>query len=255
MTREGRQNATLSQLLMQESVLTSDLATSSDVSLVTIRKNLTELGKAGELYRSHGKVILIDPFTNNRSANEKEELEAEEKQLIGTEAVKPLMKDDPIILVSETTVHVLACNIHAENRLTIVLASLQATVTLAANGNIDIIQLGGVARHSNVLVIGQYSMEILRGYSFTKLFLGMDDIDPDLGISTADMREAKLSRNMMNIAQKTIILADSSKFGRHGLARISGLEDVDIIIADAKIPWFVANKIGEMGTELIIAGS
>lgn len=88
MTKEDRQNAILDQLLTQEFVLVSDLATSLDVSLVTIRKDLTELEKAGKLYRSHGKAILINPFTNNRSVNEKEKLKAEEKQLIGAEAVK-----------------------------------------------------------------------------------------------------------------------------------------------------------------------
>ena len=165
------------------------------------------------------------------------------------------MKDDSIILASGTTIHALACNIHAESRLTIVSASLQATMTLAANDNIDIIQLGGMVRHSSVSVVGQYSMEILRGCSFTKLFLGVDGIDLDFGISTTDMREAELNRSMMNAAQKTIVLADSSKFGRRGFAKISGLEDVDIIITDAKIPQFVANKIEEMGIELIIAGS
>ena len=87
MTKEDRQNAILDQLLTQESVLVSDLVTSLDVSLVTIRKDLTELEKAGKLYRSHGKAILINPFTNNRSVNEKEKLKAEEKQLIGAEAV------------------------------------------------------------------------------------------------------------------------------------------------------------------------
>ena len=46
MTKEDRQNAILDQLLAQESVLVSDLATSLDVSLVTIRKDLTELEKA-----------------------------------------------------------------------------------------------------------------------------------------------------------------------------------------------------------------
>ena len=110
MTKEDRQNAILDQLLTQESVLVSDLATSLDVSLVTIRKDLTELEKAGKLYRSHGKAIHINPFTNNRSVNEKEKLNAEEKQLIGAEAVKLLVKDDSIILASGTTIHALACN-------------------------------------------------------------------------------------------------------------------------------------------------
>ena len=96
------------------------------------------------------------------------------------------------------------------SRLTIVSASLQATMTLAANDNIDIIQLGGMVRHSSVSVVGQYSMEILRGCSFTKLFLGVDGIDLDFGISTTDMREAELNRSMMNAAQKSTNLCEST---------------------------------------------
>lgn len=255
MTKEDRQNAILEQLLVQESVLVSDLATSLDVSLVTIRKDLTELERAGKLYRSHGKAILINPFTNNRSVNEKEKLNAEEKQLIGAEAVRLLVKDDSIILASGTTIHALACNIQPAGRLTVVSASLRATMTLAADDNIDIIQLGGMVRHSSISVVGQYSMEILRGCSFSKLFLGVDGIDLDFGISTTDMREAELNRVMMQAAQKTVVLADSSKFGRCGFARISRLEDVDIIITDSKVPQTVVKKIEEMGIDLIIAGA
>ena len=133
MTKEDRQGAILEQLLSQESVLVSDLAASLDVSLVTIRKDLTELEKAGKLYRSHGKAILINPFTNNRSVNEKEKLNTEEKQLIGSEAVKMLVKNDSIILASGTTIHALACNIQPEGKLTVVSASLQATMSLSGN--------------------------------------------------------------------------------------------------------------------------
>lgn len=254
MTKEDRQNAILEQLLAQESVLVSDLASSLDVSLVTIRKDLTELEKAGKLYRSHGKAILINPFTNNRSVNEKEKLNAEEKQLIGAEAVKLLVKNDSIILASGTTIHALACNIQPEEKLTVVSACLQATMTLAGNENVDIIQLGGMVRHSSVSVVGQYSMEILRGCSFSKLFLGVDGIDFDFGISTTDIREAELNRAMMQAAQKTIVLADSSKFGRRGFAKISNLDEVDLIITDAKVPQAVVRKIEELGIDLIIAG-
>lgn len=254
MTKEDRQSAILEQLLSQESVLVSDLAASLDVSLVTIRKDLTELEKAGKLYRSHGKAILINPFTNNRSVNEKEKLNTEEKQLIGSEAVKMLVKNDSIILASGTTIHALACNIQPEGKLTVVSASLQATMSLSGNENIDIIQLGGMLRHSSASVVGQYSMEFLRGCSFSKLFLGVDGIDVDFGISTTDIREAELNRAMMQAAQKTIVLADSSKFGRRGFAKISGMEDIDTIITDAKIPHAVAKCIEEMGIDLIIAG-
>lgn len=253
MTKLERHTFILEELLKQGSLLVSELAERLDVSSVTIRKDLTELERAGKLYRSHGKAILINPFANNRSVNEKEGLNAEEKQQIGLEAAKLVSPNDSILLASGTTIHALARNLHATDKLTVVSASLQATELLAQNDNIDIIQLGGVVRHSSLSVVGQYADMILKGCSFSKLYLGVDGIDLDFGISTTDMNEAELNRSMIRTAQKTIVLADSSKFGRRGFARICSMDDVDMIITDSHISAQLVREIEELGIELIIA--
>ena len=254
MTKEERHTYILEQLMKQSSVQVSELAELLNVSSVTIRKDLTELEKNGRLYRSHGKAILINPFANNRSVNEKESLNAEEKQLIGMEAAQLVVPNDSILLASGTTIHALARNLRPADKLTVVSASLQATEFLAENENIDIIQIGGNVRHSSLSVVGQYSEMILRSCSFSKLFLGVDGIDLEFGISTTDMREAELNREMIHTAQKTIVLADSSKFGRRGFARICGMDDVDMIITDAHVSPTIAAAIEELGIDLVIAG-
>jgi len=99
--------------MKQSSVQVSELAELLNVSSVTIRKDLTELEKNGRLYRSHGKAILINPFANNRSVNEKESLNAEEKQLIGMEAAQLVVPNDSILLASGTTIHVEAFGVTA----------------------------------------------------------------------------------------------------------------------------------------------
>ena len=253
MTKLERHTFILEELLKQGSLLVSELAERLDVSSVTIRKDLTELERAGKLYRSHGKAILINPFANNRSINEKEGLNAEEKQQIGLEAAKLVSPNDSILLASGTTIHALARNLHTTDKLTVVSASLQATELLAQNDNVDIIQLGGVVRHSSLSVVGQYADMILKGCSFSKLYLGVDGIDLDFGISTTDMNEAELNRSMIRTAQKTIVLADSSKFGRRGFARICSMDDVDMIITDSHISAQLVREIEELGIELIIA--
>ena len=255
MTKEERHTYILEQLMKQSSVQVSELAELLNVSSVTIRKDLTELEKNGRLYRSHGKAILINPFANNRSVNEKESLNAEEKQLIGMEAAQLVVPNDSILLASGTTIHALARNLRPADKLTVVSASLQATEFLAENENIDIIQIGGNVRHSSLSVVGQYSEMILRSCSFSKLFLGVDGIDLEFGISTTDMREAELNREMIHTAQKTIVLADSSKFGRRGFARICGMDDVDMIITDAHVSPTIAAAIEELGIDLVIAGA
>lgn len=67
------------------------------------------------------------------------------------------------------------------------------------------------------------------------------------------MMEASLNRIMINTAQKTIVLADSSKFGRRGFSKIAEMEDVDHIITDSGIQPSTASRIEEMGIELTIA--
>ncbi len=253
MTKEERQNTILDYLLKSGSVQVSDLAITLAVSSVTIRKDLTELEKEGKLYRSHGRAILINPFTNNRSVNEKEKYYAEEKNLIGMEAARLITSNDSIVLASGTTIHAFARCINPIGKLTVVSASLQATETLAMMNDVDIIQLGGVVRHSSLSVVGKYSEDILMGCSFSKLYLGVDGIDFDFGISTTDLREAELNRQMMLTAQKTIVLADSSKFGRRGFAKIANLEDIDMIITDSNVSPSIVKRLEELGIELIIA--
>lgn len=253
MTKEERHELILETLIKHESVQVSDLSTLLEVSAVTIRKDLTELEKENKLYRSHGKAILINPYINNRSVNEKEKLASDEKNHIGKTAAAMITKDDSIIIASGTTVHALARNIRPIHKLTVISASLQVSEILANNEAIEIIQLGGTLRHSSNSVVGKYAEGILSSFCCSKLFLGVDGIDLEFGITTTDVREADLNKEMMRIAQKCIVLADSSKFRRRGFSKIANIEEVDIIITDAGIPDSIARRIEEMGIELVIA--
>ncbi|MBR5638763.1 MAG: DeoR/GlpR transcriptional regulator [Muribaculaceae bacterium] len=253
MLKKKRQEQILEVLLKEEAISVAELAEMLDVSQVTIRKDLTELEQANKLYRSHGKAIIINPFTFNRSVNEKEKIAVEQKEAIGREAAKLIDKDDSIIIASGTTIHALARNIKPKHRLTVVSASLPASDILSQDENNDIIQLGGTVRHSSLSVVGQYSKQILENCSFSKLFLGVDGIDFDFGFTTTDMREAELNQQMMRSAQKVIVLADSSKFGKRGFAKIGNIDDIDLIITDAGVSANVINQINEHGIDLIIA--
>ncbi|MDY6251946.1 MAG: DeoR/GlpR family DNA-binding transcription regulator [Bacteroidales bacterium] len=253
MIKDKRHALIMSTLLKKGTVQVTELAEALGVSSVTVRKDLTELEKSNKLYRSHGRAILLNPFANNRSVNEKEKLAPEQKNNIGREAAKLICADDSICIGSGTTVHALARNIVPMHRLTVVSASLQVSEILAQNENIDIIQLGGQLRHSSLSVVGKYSGMILRDCSFSKFFIGVDGIDFDFGFSTTDLREAELNRLMMKAAQKTIVLADSSKFGRRGFAKIGDLEEIDLIITDSDISPKNVKRIHDLGIDLVIA--
>jgi DeoR/GlpR family transcriptional regulator of sugar metabolism len=254
MTKEQRHETIMEELIKHGSVLVTDLVRLLDVSAVTVRKDLTELEKGDKLYRSHGKAVLVNPYINNRPVNEKEKLATDEKHAIGREAARLITRNDSICIASGTTVHALARNIVPIHKLTVVSASLPVSNILSAHENIDIYQLGGLMRHSSLSVVGEYAARFMAECSFSKLYLGVDGIDIDYGITTTEIREATLNKMMIAAAQKTIVLADSSKFGRRGFAKIADIDAVDVIITDAGISPKMIKKIEDLGIELIIAG-
>lgn len=253
MTKEERHSIILDLLMQHNSILVTDLAEHLNVSSVTIRKDLTDLEKEKKLYRNHGKAILINPYINDRNVNEKEKFYIEEKRLIGMQAASLITSKDSILIASGTTMHALARCIQTTDKLTVITASLQVAHILSKDKNIDIIQLGGMLRHSSLSVVGKYAEAALSDFSCSKLYIGVDGIDLDFGITTTDMMEASLNRVMMQTAQKTFVLADSSKFGRRGFSKIADMEDIDQIITDSKIPPTTAKRIEEMGIILTIA--
>ncbi len=252
MTKEERHAIILESLKLHNSVQVTDLADKLNVSSVTIRKDLTELEKEKKLYRNHGSAILIDPYINNRNVLEKEKLYVEEKKLIGECAAQLITPKDSILIASGTTVHALARAIKSQDRLTVITASLEVATILSQNQNIDIIALGGSMRHSSLSVIGKYAEQMLSDFYCSKLFIGVDGIDLDFGITTTNMTEASLNRVMIQTAQKTIVLADSSKFGRRGFSKIADIEEIDHIITDSHINPKDAQRIEDLSIKLTI---
>lgn len=255
MTKEERHNLIIQTLYRQQSASVGELSELLEVSAVTIRKDLSELETLKKLYRSHGNAILINPYIANRTISEKAKLSSNEKNLIGHYAASLITRDDSIIIASGTSVLALANNIEPIHHLTVVTSSLNVAETLGVNEKIDLIQLGGSVRPSSLSTVGRAAESQLKEISCSKLFMGVDGFDPCHGISNTDIREADLIRFMMQAAQQTIVLADSTKFGRRGFAKIASLDDVDMLITDSRLSDKAASALEEMGVDLRIVGS
>lgn len=230
-----------------------DLAKQLDVTAVTVRKDLKILEEKGMLYRTHGSASPVNPHPGDRHVTEKAKINPDEKRRIGSAATHLIKNNDSIIINSGSTICAFAEQIEPVEGLTIVSASTKATMILGEMDSINLIQLGGIYRKKSTSVIGSYTQSFLRDVTCSKLFLGVDGIDIDFGITTSNIEEAELNKAMMDVVSKTIILADSSKFGRKGFGKICDIDKIDVIITDSGISSSMAKKIEEQGIELIIA--
>tara|TARA_R110002049_G_C9162768_1_gene561112 strand:+ start:3747 stop:4514 length:768 start_codon:yes stop_codon:yes gene_type:complete len=229
-----------------------DLGYEFNISLVTIRKDLKLLEEKKLLFRSHGKAIPVNPYIIENPVKIKEKINSTEKSKIAIAAAKSLEPHDSIIIASGTSVIEFSRRIKAVEGLTVLTASLSTAIILSKIKGIDVMQLGGMVRPSSASVIGPVGEKMLAEFSFTKLFLGVDGIDLDYGLSTTNLMEASLNKEMIKASQMIIVLADSSKFNKKGFGRICGLEDVDQIITDAGIDEKTKHRLFELGIDLKI---
>ncbi len=228
------------------------LAEQLKVSEVTIRKDLSALEQQNKLYRAHGSAILISPYISDRHVNEKEKHNVAEKRAIGLRAAKAITRDDSIIIASGTTMLAFAREIAPNGKLTVITSAVAVSSILSNKSGIEVVQLGGILRDSSVSVVGNFAKDMLGNFSCSKLYVGVDGIDPDFGLTTTNLMEAELNRAMMLAAQKTIVLADSTKFGRRGFSKIFDLGEVDEIITDSNVQPRFLHELRERGIEVAV---
>lgn len=230
-----------------------DLSSFLNVSLVTIRKDLTLLEEQGYLFRTHGGASKQARYAFEQNVSEKENIFVEEKKRIAFRALDFVNNSDFIILASGTTIHYLARIISNFDNLTVLTPSLKVALELCKEKNINTVHLGGEVRKSSTSTVGTIAENVLKNFSCNKLFLGVDGIDIDFGISTSNASEAYLNQKMIEQSDKVIILADSSKINKRGFGRICGIDKIDTLITDEKIESVFVEKLQEHGVEVIIA--
>lgn len=252
MTLAERHDFIMDLLQQQGSVSVAALAERLKVSEVTIRKDLTLLEEKKMLYRAHGSAILINPYINDRPVNEKEKHNAAEKRAIGIRAaslVTPGRLDPHRVGNHDALPGPRDQGAGAGGRSS---PRGQDRPASSCATRTSTWCTGGMVRNTSVSAVGVYAERMLQDFSCSKLYLGVDGIDLEYGLSTTNLMEAGLNRAMIRTAQKTIVLADSSKFGRRGFSKICDLSDVDQIITDSNVSPHTLAQLRSQGIEVTV---
>ena len=244
----------ISQINQHGFVKVNDLSESLQVSLVTIRKDLAFLESLELLFRTHGGASKQSIFTFERSVGEKETIKVDQKKQIAIAAKTFIKNNDAVILASGTTVIYLARLLKDYESLTVLSVSLQVALELSDASGVSVIHLGGVLRKNSLSVVGPLAEHNIAQFSCNTLFLGVDGIDINYGLTTSSQEVASLNKAMILASDKIIVLTDSSKIGKHSLCKIANIEDIHTIITDNGITKETKKHITNLGVNVIIAG-
>src|SRR5690606_24277706 len=160
---------------------------------------------------------------------------AEEKQRIAKAAVELVGDNDSIIIGSGTTVFGLARYLFPSKRLTVITPAVKVTLELSSPPYVEVLQMGGLVRPRSSSVTGSAAEDTIAEIVCGFIILGVDWTDHVFGLSIPNLTEASLNQIMIEASRAVVVLADSSMFGRRGLGRVCGLEQVHSIVTDSGV--------------------
>jgi DeoR family transcriptional regulator, aga operon transcriptional repressor len=252
MLNEERRRTILELLQRERRVLVADLAHQFHTSQVSIRKDLEVLHARGLIQRTHGGALPTrDGALEDPSLREKGPLHRKEKIRIAAVAAQLVSEGQVVILDSGTTTTEIARVLRNRRNLTVITNAVNIAVELA-NSPVEVILTGGAVRKNSFSLVGPIAEETLRRLNADILFLGVDGFDVRYGPSTPNLQEAKVNAIMTEIAKRTVVVCDSSKFGRRSLSHIAQPSSIHHVITDKSIPKADLQVLTNLGIEVTI---
>jgi DeoR/GlpR family transcriptional regulator of sugar metabolism len=223
------------------------------VSLVTIRKDLDDLGAEGLLERTFGGAVFSYRSRFNRSFLQRAQEYRQEKLAIAATALEYIKDGDTIILDAGTTTLALAQLLKEQVKSVFVITCSVPAALELSSGGYDILLLGGIVRNKSLALLGRETLRIIERYRADKAFLGSTGFTAEMGHSTPNPDGAQIKEALIRIADETYVLADSSKYGHNCLTSFVQLRDVHLTITDNHLPRSKAKTLEAVGAKLRIA--
>ncbi len=234
MRQQDRLGFILERLSSQSSVDVAELASELQVSQASVRRDLQLLESQQLLTRTHGGAVasgvLYELPMRYRGGRRHEA-----KRAIARCAVRLL--DGSVTSVGlnggSTTTEV-ARALASHSGLRVVTNALNIAAELAVRSNIELVVCGGSARSESYELVGPLAELTLANINLDVAVIGVDGVSTSAGLTTHHEVEAQTNRSLLRTAARVIVVADSSKIGRRGFARISELGAATDLVTDAE---------------------
>jgi len=256
MLKMERQAKILQILREKGFVPNEDFMKKFNVSLITIRRDLKNLGKQNLIKMEHGGAADVDYLVKGKEPlyNTKIFLNHEQKQVIGASAVNLIENGETIILDSGTTTAEIAKSIRKAgfNDLTVITNDLMVAKELCPDSNLNVLMLGGMLRPSYFNAYGHFTEMMLKDLKVDKYFMGVDAISDTSGIFNLVLYEVPIKQNMISISTQVIVVADSSKFNKEAPYKVCDFKDINMVISDWDLLSSYYDFFNSLGISLLI---
>ena len=231
------------ELIKRDGLVTVEaLSKNLDVSVITIRRDLTVLEDRGVLERTHGGAVRTQQIEREFNYSEKDRTNTEQKEAIGKAAAALVEDGDTVFINSGSTTFQVIRFLENRKNVHIITNNVAAVAAFGGKNGVELILTGGVYRHQSNCLIGDFAVNTVNQAIASKIIMGVDGMCFNTGLTSPVYQEAGITRAMMDRTQGPIIcVADFSKLGRITNFVTAPFARVDILVTD----WLFDEELRE----------
>lgn len=229
-----------------------ELSREFDVSEMTIRRDIQKLADQGKVRSFRGAVGSLSR-TDARGIDyqSREVAMHEQKFAIAQRAAAMIAPESVIAIDAGTTAKELAMILPHDHSLQVVTHSLPVVETLISNPGTEVLCLGGTLHPESLSFDGPTTLASVESVRANMMFLAASAIS-ERGVYNGNGHDAIIKRALIDVSEKVVLLADSSKLALASMVKICDWHLIDTLITDDGISDDDRRNIEQQGVEMIV---
>jgi DeoR/GlpR family transcriptional regulator of sugar metabolism len=218
----------------------------------TIRRDLILLEERGLLVRSHGGAVAPESLVGAQTTfASRMDAEVNAKKRIARKCASLVRDSETIALNGGSTTAYLAAELGSKRMLTVVTNNLRIPPALPENSIRNIYVVGGNYSVSAQVTTGLVGFSDIAGISADTAIIGVTGLDAG-GFSIGTLEEALVTKEMMSLSRRIVLVADGSKFNNRAFALVAPLDAADVLVTDQVPTGTLAEKLQDAGVQIVL---
>lgn len=215
---------------------TTELRIELGVSDMTIRRDTNRLAEEGRVRIFHGGISSLPPSALEGSGDFESRARrmASAKKSVGVHAASLVGAGETIAIDAGSTLNAMARALPLDLAFTVVSNSVAVVQAMLDRPATRLVCLGGELQHATQSFSGAATLASIANLHVHTLFLAASSVTPR-GIFCGNDFDAVTKRALVGIADRVVLVVDSSKFRTTAMVRVCGLDAIDLVIIDDNI--------------------
>ena len=250
--RLDRLNEMEQYILDQGTASLEDLCQHFQVSINTVRRDLSDLLERGRLKKVYGGVSAESRSQSVIPMSERASKNGAGKQVIGKLAASLVQDGMSIFLDSgSTTVRILPYLADKKN-VTVITHSLMALYEATKHPQLNVIALGGMYNAATSSFVGSNTLDELSKMAINLVFLGATGVTLERGLTNTTYFEVEIKQSVARRNKTLVLMADHSKFGHNALLSFCNFEDLSTVVTDQPLPKEYISVIARQNIQILL---